>query len=218
MDILTLILLSAAAGTAEPKAGPSLPPHNRDSAAIRSVTIPDKWQPLIHAAARRFEIPEWWIRAVMEVESSGRTMAHGRPIVSPVGAMGLMQIMPETYAKLRKAFGLGKNPHDPRDNILAGAAYLRLMYDQFGWPGLFAAYNAGPARFAAYLEGKQDLPAETRQFLHKLGDALDRAMPPPSAPIRTATARRHGAMRDKHALLGYDLPYEDSPYDMLAGP
>ncbi|GLS35130.1 hypothetical protein GCM10010869_07180 [Mesorhizobium tianshanense] len=41
---------------------------------------------------------------------------------------------------------VGPDPHDPRDNILAGAAYLRAMQDRYGFPGLFAAYNAGPER------------------------------------------------------------------------
>ena len=77
-------------------------------------------------AAQRFGIPERWIWAVMRVESGGRVRA-----VSPKGAMGLMQIMPATWADLRARHGLGANPFDPRDNILAGAAYLREMHDRY---------------------------------------------------------------------------------------
>jgi len=53
----------------------------------------------------------------------------------------------------------------PHDNIIAGAAYLRLMYDRFGYPGFFAAYNAGPQRYAMYLAGRRGLPLETRHYL-----------------------------------------------------
>src|SRR5688572_12183654 len=93
----------------------------------------------IAEAARRFGVPEHWIRAVMRVESAGDVRA-----ISSAGAMGLMQIMPATWAELRARYGLGSNPYDPRDNIMAGAAYLREMYDRYGSPGFLAAYNAGP--------------------------------------------------------------------------
>ncbi len=97
-------------------------------------------------ASQRFGIPAHWIRAVMRIESGGDPRA-----VSPVGAMGLMQIMPKTYAELRARHQLGPDPYDPRDNILAGAAYLREMLDRYGSPGFLAAYNAGPLRYDAAL-------------------------------------------------------------------
>jgi hypothetical protein len=75
---------------------------------------------LVDEASRRFSIPALWIRSVMQVESGSNAQA-----LSPKGAIGLMQIMPETYAALRQAFGLGADPYQPRDNIIAGAAYLR---------------------------------------------------------------------------------------------
>lgn len=95
----------------------------------------------IDEAARRFRIPAAWIRAVMRIESAGDVRA-----ISSAGAMGLMQIMPDTWAELRVRHRLGRDPYDPRDNILAGAAYLREMYDRYGSPGFLAAYNAGPGR------------------------------------------------------------------------
>src|SRR3546814_9015860 len=61
---------------------------------------------------------------------------------------------------MRARLGLGNDPHAPRDNILAGTYYLRLMYDCFGYPGLFGAYNAGPARYAAFVRTGRALPAE----------------------------------------------------------
>lgn len=114
----------------------------------------------IAEAARRFGIPQPWIRAVMEVESAGNQRA-----VSHAGAMGLMQIMPGTWAELRAAHRLGNDPFDPRDNILAGTAYLRQMYDRFGSPGFLAAYNAGPARYQDHLDTGRALPRETRNYL-----------------------------------------------------
>jgi soluble lytic murein transglycosylase-like protein len=119
------------------------------------------WQPLIAAAAKRVGILVAWIRAVMRAESGGRTALDGRPITSTAGAMGLMQVMPETYRAMQQRLGLDADPYDPRDNIFAGAAYLRDMYDRFGYAALFAAYNAGPAASQAYLDGPTSLPNET---------------------------------------------------------
>ena len=101
----------------------------------------DRYAAHIAEAAQRFGVPVAWIRAVMHVESRGDERA-----ISPVGAMGLMQIMPATWSNLRDRHGLGNDPFDPHDNILAGAAYLREMYDRYGSPGFLAAYNAGPGR------------------------------------------------------------------------
>lgn len=125
----------------------------------------DRWQSHIGEASVRFGIPEDWIKRVIRAESGGRTMKDGAPIRSRVGAMGLMQIMPGTWAYLRIRHRLGNNPDDPRDNILGGTAYLREMYNRFGYPGLFGAYNAGPQRYASYLRGKSRLPAETIGYL-----------------------------------------------------
>ncbi len=128
----------------------------------------EHWNADIAEASARFGIPAGWIRRVMSAESDGRTMLDGRPITSRAGAMGLMQLMPRTWRDMRAMLGLGNDPYEPHDNIIAGTAYLRLMYDRFGYPGLFAAYNAGPARYAAFLSGGRALPAETRSYLAAL--------------------------------------------------
>ena len=118
----------------------------------------------VSEAAHRFGIPEAWIWAVMRVESAGRHTA-----VSRAGAMGLMQIMPGTWAQLCARHHLGSDPFDPRDNILAGAAYLRAMYDRYGnTSAMLAAYNAGPGRYDQYLSRGRPLPAETRAYLTRL--------------------------------------------------
>lgn len=126
-----------------------------------------RWRREIAEASVRFAIPASWIASVMRVESAGVANLHGRPMTSRAGAMGLMQLMPATWSEMRVALGLGSDPFAPRDNILAGAGYLREMYDRFGYPGLFGAYNAGPQRYARYLAGAAKLPSETVVYLMK---------------------------------------------------
>jgi hypothetical protein len=121
---------------------------------------------------------------VIRAESGGQAMRGGRPVVSAAGAMGLMQLMPGTWREVRALLGLGRDPFDPRDNILAGTFYLRSMYDRFGYQGLFAAYNAGPSRYAAFLAGSGPLPAETRAYVEGIAG---------SAPPAGTAPRRSGA-------------------------
>lgn len=121
----------------------------------------------IAQASQQFGIPAAWIQAVMRVESAGDPSA-----TSPAGAMGLMQIMPDTWASLRARLQLGRDPYDPHDNILAGAAYLREMLDRYGSLGFLAAYNAGPGRYEEYLAGRSALPAETRAYVSALAPLI----------------------------------------------
>lgn len=129
----------------------------------------DPWGPYIREASKRFDVPDIWIRSVMRVESGGNEYLNGRLITSNAGAMGLMQVMPETYEELRDRYSLGDDPFDPHDNILAGAAYLREMYDIYGSPGFLAAYNAGPRRLDDYLSNNRALPDETRRYVAMIG-------------------------------------------------
>ncbi len=132
----------------------------------------------IAEASRRFGMPEHWIRAVLRVESAGDVRA-----ISSAGAMGLMQVMPDTWAGLRRRHGLGRDPYDPRDNILAGTAYLREMWDRYGnVAAMLAAYNAGPGRYDEHLATGRVLPAETRAYVATLAPLLDGATVP-GAPI-----------------------------------
>lgn len=118
-------------------------------------------------ASRRFAVPEHWIRAVMRVESGEKPRARSRK-----GATGLMQIMPKTWAELRARYGLGADPYDPHDNILAGAAYIRGLYDRYGAPGFLAAYNAGPGRYERHLATGRPLPAETQAYVATLAPMI----------------------------------------------
>lgn len=136
------------------------------------------WGAEIHEASRKFNIPEEWIRAVMHVESGGQThWKGGQPITSHAGAMGLMQVMPGTYDELRYVHGLGPDAYEPRDNILAGAAYIREMYDLYGYPGFLGAYNAGPERYRQYVEEGRPLPRETRRYMDIIAPQIAGILP-----------------------------------------
>nr|WP_240334169.1 lytic transglycosylase domain-containing protein [Sphingobium estronivorans] len=141
-----------------------------------------RWRPMIEEASTRFGIPTSWIERVMRAESRGLTTLNGRPIRSRAGAMGLMQLMPATWKEMCARLALGNNPDDPRDNILAGTLYLRLMYDRFGYPGLFGAYNAGPGAYAAWLAGVRRLPGETVAYLGSVGATAPSVPPANQSP------------------------------------
>lgn len=173
---LAIVLLSGGAA--------SVPAVAQDGPAARSAPV-HPYAGHVAEAARRFGIPEAWIWAVMRVESNGDARA-----VSSAGAMGLMQIVPATWASLRAQHGLGADPFDVRANIMAGAAYLRAMHDRYGnATAMLAAYNAGPGRYDDYLSRGRPLPAETRAYLARLasitgaGDDIQLASAPPPDPF-----------------------------------
>ncbi|KHJ55170.1 lytic transglycosylase [Aureimonas altamirensis] len=147
-------------------AAPAASTAYAQQAQVERPSRSDPYGVYIAEAAQRFGVPEAWIRAVMRVESAGDVRA-----ISSAGAIGLMQIMPATWAELRVRHRLGGDPYDPRDNILAGAAYLREMHGRYGSPGFLAAYNAGPGRYEEYLAGRP-LPAETRAYVAALAPVL----------------------------------------------
>jgi len=160
MDKVKLVVICAVTATA-----PFAPTAAAPSTAETAIPRLAQWQSIISEAAQQFGIPDAWIRGVMRAESGGRTRLNGKPITSPKGAMGLMQVMPGTYRALRVQYGLGDDAYDPRDNIFAGAAYLRQMYDRYGYPSLFAAYNAGPKRLDDFLVHGQSLPRATLDYV-----------------------------------------------------
>ena len=168
-----LLLIGSSFGCALP-----MPGFAQSSAAAQPAR--DLLGELIADAAQRFSLPAAWIRAVMKAESNGDPRA-----VSPKGAMGLMQIMPATWAGLRDRYRLGADPYDLRDNIIAGAAYIRELYDHYGSPGWIAAYNAGPGRYEGWLKGRP-LPAETRAYVTIVAPSLRDGDAP--APILIAAA------------------------------
>ncbi|WP_350356077.1 lytic transglycosylase domain-containing protein [Acidisoma cladoniae] len=142
----------------------------------------DPWGPYIVQASQRFDVPQSWIRNVMHTESGGQLYVNGGLVTSGVGAMGLMQVMPETYQELQAQYGLGDDPYAPHDNIMAGTAYLREMYDLFGSPGFLAAYNAGPQRLNQYLTDGRPLPAETTHYVAMISPSIQGDMPSGRSP------------------------------------
>jgi hypothetical protein len=145
---------------------PASPISAQDVTALSAVPG-DRYADYVREAASRFGVPAHWIDAVMQAESRGDANA-----TSVKGAMGLMQIMPRTWAGLRVRYGLGANPYDPRDNVLAGTAYLRELYDRYGFDGFLAAYNAGPDRYENSLAMGRALPAETVAYVERVTQAI----------------------------------------------
>lgn len=130
----------------------------------------------------------------MATESAGE-----RTALSPKGAIGLMQIMPATWKELRARYGLGNDPWQPRDNILAGAAYLREMHDRYGSiAAMLAAYNAGPTRYDQYLANSRALPAETVDYVAKIVSMIDGKVP----VMRLAGIVSHGSWSRAPLFVG----------------
>jgi soluble lytic murein transglycosylase-like protein len=148
-------------------------PQVAKAQAMSPKALIDRWTPFIKEASRRFGVAEDWIKAVMRMESGGRTaLQDGKPITSKAGAVGIMQLMPATYRDMRQQYGLGADPTNPRDNVLAGTAYLRWLYEKYGFPKMFAAYNAGPGTIEARLASDRNLPDETRAYVSSIAHIL----------------------------------------------
>jgi soluble lytic murein transglycosylase-like protein len=142
----------------------------------------DRFAKFIEEASGRFAVPARWIRAVMQVESGGDEHA-----ISSRGAMGLMQLMPGTWGELSIRYGLGLDPFDAHDNIIAGVAYLKDMHDRFGSAGFLAAYHAGPARYQQHLATGRPLPPETTAYVAAVTPLLaDGQVERTAVPIRRA--------------------------------
>lgn len=173
--VLGAALLLIAATGAQAAAQSTLQARFRDDIIERSIA----------EASQRFGLPERWIRTVIQAESAFDPRA-----TSPVGAMGLMQVMPATYAELRARYGFGPDAYSPRDNVLAGSAYLRELYDRFGPAGFLAAYNAGPGRYGEHLQTGRTLPLETRLYVERIAASLQESGSPPAPDNRLGASRQ----------------------------
>lgn len=138
-------LASLALAAPSASAAPSAVPRGADACARHA---PE--------AASRAGLPIDVILRVMHAESRGRPRA-----ISHKGAMGCMQIMPGTWTYLTRRYGVGSDPWNPRMNMIGGALYLAEMVRQFGYPGGYSAYNAGPGRYQRHVRNGVPLPAET---------------------------------------------------------
>ncbi len=122
----------------------------------QSASRRQEFDALIQSAAQRHGVDPNLVRAVITAESD-----FDPHTVSQAGAMGLMQLMPETAADL----GV-EDPFDPAQNIEAGTRYLAMMLERFGGDEAkaLAAYNWGPSN----VERGGRLPAETRTYLKRV--------------------------------------------------
>lgn len=112
----------------------------------------------LKAVADKYGVPMHLALGLIRAESTGNQSAR-----SPVGAVGLMQLMPRT------AKGLGVNPHDPHQNIDGGMRYLADLKRQFGsWEGALAAYNGGPGAFGRAGGNLAAMAPETREYVPKV--------------------------------------------------
>jgi soluble lytic murein transglycosylase-like protein len=130
--------------------------------------------PLIEGAARSDKLEPKLLRAVIDQESGFHPCA-----VSSKGAKGLMQLMPETTGEFSV-----RDPFDPRENIDAGARFLKQLLDRYNGdlPMALAAYNAGAARVDES-GGVPDIP-ETRDYVESILSKLRARDPdPPKSPV-----------------------------------
>lgn len=124
-----------------------------------SVPQDSTYLPAIEAAAGKYGVDPKLVSAVAEVESG-----YEQGAISATGAVGVMQLMPET------AESLGVNPYDAAQNIDGGAKYLKQMLDTFGGDvrKAVAAYNAGPEAVREY--GGVPPYSETQQYVSSVLD------------------------------------------------
>lgn len=155
---------SADAAAAHSDAARDAPPKALRAAGAKGKTealpIADKpLADLVREASAKFGVDPKLVSAVAEVESGGNQNA-----VSGAGAVGVMQLMPETAA------GLGVNPYDEKENVEGGAKYIKEMLDTFGGDvkKAVAAYNAGPQAVKDY--GGVPPYRETQNYVNKVLD------------------------------------------------
>ena len=117
---------------------------------------PPDYSDQIAQLEEKYSLPSGSLKSLVQTESGGNPAAR-----SPVGAIGLTQLMPDT------AKGLGVDPTDPVQNLEGGAKYLSQNLKQFGsLPLAYAAYNAGPGRVKAAGNQTPEIP-ETRNYVDK---------------------------------------------------
>jgi hypothetical protein len=116
------------------------------------------YQQIIEKKSREYNIEPSLVRAVIKTESNWDSMA-----ISQKGAMGLMQLMPDT-AKVMEV----KNPFNPEENIEGGIKYLRYLLDRFNGDLTLAlaAYNAGPEKIKKF-GGIPPIP-ETQRYVKQI--------------------------------------------------
>ena len=130
--------------------------------ALKSVSQSDRFDQLFIAAGEKWGVPAPVLKAIAKAESGFNPQAQ-----SPAGALGMMQLMPDTA----RALGV-QDPYDAKENVFAGARYFRSMLDRFGGDTklALAAYNAGPGNVQKY----NGVPPfkETQRYVQKIMSAI----------------------------------------------
>jgi hypothetical protein len=163
------IIGASAYGSYQSVTGDSTPSSNTNvnstSTTATDGPAPPDIEALINQASSTYNIDSNIIREVMRAESNFNQNA-----VSPVGARGLMQLMPDT------AQGLGVDPRNKQQNVMGGAKLLSQLYNQYDHdiPKMLAAYNAGPGNVN---NGAWTSFSETTAYVHKICRALNVASP-----------------------------------------
>lgn len=142
----------------------------------KAYPMPEAYREIVSRYSAEYKIPPWIIYAVIRTESGFRA-----EVESPAGAVGLMQIMPDTFTWLQKKTGETlpqESLRDPDVNIRYGCCLLRMLYDEFeNWDTVFAAYNAGINRVRSWLKDPEisengvlvNIPiAETENYVKKV--------------------------------------------------
>jgi soluble lytic murein transglycosylase-like protein len=152
-------------------ANPLVTQRDRETPGTGPVSQGEERDKIIQEAQEQGVDPALALAVAKQESGISHTNSRGNIITSPAGALGVMQLMPQT------AKGLGVNPYDAEENIHGGVKYLKQMQDEFGNRDLaVAAYNAGPGRVHAYANRGVPLPSETRNYVKSiLGNDLGRA-------------------------------------------
>jgi soluble lytic murein transglycosylase len=144
---------------------------------------PQDYAEYVTVYAEKYGVPEELVYAVIRTESDFDSGA-----VSSAGAVGLMQLMPQTFKWLTDEILFEHMEsgmiYDPETNIRYGTYYLSRLYDRYGnWEVALAAYNGGPGNVDKWLEndryadgegGLKRIPfRETRHFVVRVTDARD---------------------------------------------
>ena len=142
---------------------------------IDRLIYPEKYHEIVVTYAKEYAVPKELVFAVIKVESNFESDA-----VSSVGAIGLMQMLPDTYSWLASKNGDSTNPkmlYDPDTSIRYGTYYLQYLYSKFGsWEKALIAYNWGEGNFSRFLEEHEyvegeysSIPvSETRNYVKKV--------------------------------------------------
>lgn len=163
-------------------AGPTKTSYQAPGSAL------NPWGPYIYEASQRFSVPQSWIRAVMQQESGGHQYMNGHLTRSVHGAVGLMQIKPDTYAELAQRYHLGSDPYNPHDNIMAASGYIRELYNRFGSPDFLVAYSCGPQCMENHRTRGVSLPSYARSYLASVSPHLNDPVPASSMPVQPQPA------------------------------